>query len=412
MRRRSALVATGCALLACARPLPPPGGEEDRAAPVIVATVPEPRAVVPNFTGPVIFRFNERISERNTENIALISPASGEVSVDRGRSEIRISLEGGFQPGRVYRVILLPGIRDLFNNERRAPAELVFSTGPEIPETALAGFAVDRITGRAAEDVIVQATELSDSSVYSTTADSAAFFVFQSLPVGAYTVRAFSDANRNRRLDTPEAASRPQQVRFGSAADTVPLVLALLPRDTTAPRIVRAQPVDSLQILVSTDDYLEPTASFEFVQASLFLLPDTTPVPGDLRLMHPDSFAAYRASIGDTLRPQLPGRPPAIGAAPGAGGRGPVIDTTMALPVREFVVIPPAPLPPETEYLLRVDGLTNISGMSGGGGEITFTMPVPPKPDSTNARRDTSSVRTDTLRTTSRERVRRFHPSP
>src|SRR5690606_10245632 len=107
-------------------------------------------ATVPEFSGPVIFRFDERISERNIENIAIVSPSDGDVSVDRGRSELRISIEGGFQPGRVYRVILLPGVRDLFNNERRAPAELVFSTGPAITETALAGLVVDRITGRAA----------------------------------------------------------------------------------------------------------------------------------------------------------------------------------------------------------------------------------------------------------------------
>jgi hypothetical protein len=383
-------LAIGCAALACARPLPPPGGEEDRAAPAIIGTDPEPLATVPEFTGPVVFRFDERISERNVENSALVSPSDGEVSVDRGRSELRISIEGGFQPGRVYRVILLPGIRDLFNNERRAPAELVFSTGPEIAETALAGMVTDRITGRAAENVIVQAVQLVDSAVYSTTADSAAFFAFQHLPVGAYSITAFVDQNRNRRLDTSESVSRPQQVRFASDRDTVPVMLAVLPRDTTAPRITRAEAQDSLQIRLSTDDYLEPDASLEFVQATLFQLPDTTPVPGALRLMHPDSFAAYRRSIGDTLPPARVG---GIARAPAAGQRGQVIDTTVALPFRELVVVPAAPLPPRTGFLIRVDGLTNVSGITGGGGEADFTTPAPTQRDTTGAAvRDTTGA--------------------
>jgi hypothetical protein len=397
-----------CALLGCARPLPPPGGEEDRSAPAIVGTEPEPLAVVPDFTGPVVFRFDERISERNVETIALVSPSAGEISVDRGRSELRISIEGGFQPGRVYRVILLPGVRDLFNNERRAPAELVFSTGPAIAETALAGLVSDRITGRAAENVIVQAVQLSDSAVYSTTADSAAFFALQSLPLGAYSVRAFVDQNRNRRMDPSEAASRPQQVRFNTATDTVPLLLSVLPRDTTAPRVTRAEARDSLQIELSTDDYLEPTASLEFVQATLFQLPDTTPVPGALRLMHPDSFTAYRRSIGDTLR-AAPAQSRGIARAPVAAARGEVIDTTMALPVREIIAVPASPLTPRTEYLIRVDGLTNISGLTGGGGEAAFTAPSPAQRDTTNARRDTTGVVIDTTSAAARRSApRRF----
>jgi hypothetical protein len=378
---RAALAA--CALAGCARALPPPGGEEDRTPPAIIATEPAPLAVVPDFAGPVVFRFDERISERNTQDVVLVSPATGEVELDRGRSELRVSLAGGWRPGLVYRVILLPGIRDLFNNERSVPVELVFSTGPEIPETALAGLVVDRVTGRPARDVFVRALQRPDSILYITAADSGGFYALQHLPVATYEVRAFVDQNANRMFDRTEPASRPQQVVFQPTQDTITHELAVLPFDTTAPRLTRADARDSLQIAATVDDHLEPEASLEFVQASLLLLPDSTPVPGTPILMTADSFAAYRRALADSApaADSIPARavPP---VPPGRiGDRAP--RDTVPVPYREFIVVPPAPLQPGATYVLRISGLTNISGITGGGGEVEFTTPTPPplRPD-------------------------------
>jgi hypothetical protein len=384
-----------CALAGCARPLPPPGGEEDREPPAIIATVPEPLAIERDFTGPVVFRFDERISERNTQDVVIVSPATGDVEIDRGRSELRVSLEGGWIPGLVYRIILLPGVRDLFNNERSVPVELVFSTGPAIPETALAGLVVDRITGQPASDVYVRALQRPDSIVHITAADSGGFYALQHLPVATYEVRAFVDQNRNRVLDPTESASRPQQVVFQPTQDTITHELAILPFDTTAPRVTRAEARDSLQVAVTVDDYLEPEASLEFVESALFVLPDSTPLPGSTMLMTADSFAAYRRALADTVPPAADTVPPRPAVPPGRiGARAP--RDTVPVPYREFIVVPPVPLAPSTSYVLRVNGLTNISGITGGGGTVEFTTPAPapplPRPDTGTVappRRDT-----------------------
>lgn len=383
MRAGSALALglLASSLVACARALPPPGGEEDPFPPAITGTEPAPLAVVPDFQGPVVFRFDERISERNTEDVIMVSPATGEVRVDRGRSELRVALEGGWRPGQVYRIVLLPGVRDLFGNERGAPAELVFSTGPDIPETAFAGVAIDRITGRPARNVFVRAFQRRDSVEYSTAADSAAFFTFQHLPVGAYEVRAFVDQNGNRRLDANESASHTRQIVFQTPHDTLVFELAVVPADTTPPRVTRADARDSLQVLVTVDDYLEPDAPLEFIEVSLLQLPDSTPVAGTPLVMATDSFMAYRRALGDTMPP--PVRDTVAAAPPRLGQRVPA--DTVPRPEREFVVVPAAPLPPRTSFVLRVSGLTNISGVTGGGGEVEFTTAAPPTqaPDTT-----------------------------
>ena len=78
---------------------------------------------------------------------------------------------GGFRPGVVYRVTLQPVVRDMFGNTLRDPFELVFDTGAEPEETAVAGEVWDRITGRGVPDASVQAVG-PDSLVHVSTSES------------------------------------------------------------------------------------------------------------------------------------------------------------------------------------------------------------------------------------------------
>ena len=95
-RPHAGLIPLAAALLAlaCAQATPPPGGVEDRMPPRIVATTPDTLSIVESLDGPVVFRFNERISERGiTNNSVLVSPRTGDVKVKRGREEIRVEVE-------------------------------------------------------------------------------------------------------------------------------------------------------------------------------------------------------------------------------------------------------------------------------------------------------------------------------
>jgi len=418
-RLRRTLLAAAAAL-SCARPLPPPGGEQDRVPPQIVATTPEPLQIVEGFDGEVVFRFDERISERGTENIVLVTPVTGEVRISRGRSEIRARVQGGWRPGVIYRVVLLPGIRDLFGNERRTPADLVFSTGPEIPPTAIAGLVTDRITGRPASQAIVQATRRADSLPYITAVDSQAFFALPNLPYGLYDVIAFADANRNRRRDPNEAVSAAATAPLSLQADTFPVDLVVVPPDTTPARLVRADARDSLQIRIATDDWIEPALPLASLQIRILMLPDSTEIEGPHLAVHVDSFMIARAradsaaradslaraaradSIAraarlDSLRragadttlvdttprpPPLRGAPfiPARGGARGAqrpaAPAGAALPSIGPLPYQELVIVPARALAPG-RYLIEVRGLQNIAQIPGGGGVALFEIAAP-----------------------------------
>jgi hypothetical protein len=414
------------ALVSCARPLPPPGGEEDRASPQIVATTPQPLSILEGFSGEVVFEFDERISERGAENVILITPVTGETRVSRGRSEIRARVEGGWRPGVIYRVVLLPGVRDLFGNERRTPAELVFSTGPEIPATAIAGLVTDRITGKPALQSIVEATRRSDSLLYMTSADSQAFFALQNLPYGIYDVVAYVDANRNRRRDPAEARSAAVNAPLSTQTDTFPLDLVVIPPDTTAPRLVRAEGRDSLQIRIFFDDWIEPAMPLSALQIRILALPDSTEVAGPHKPFTVDSFTVMRFREDSIARAKAredslaraardtavrdTGRVDTARARPGQRVGGPVIPPRRPtpprptapggetlpsigpLPYQELVIVPANPLAPG-RYAIEVRGLQNIAQRPGGGGIAAFEIAAPRRTE-----RDT----TDTTRMSAR----------
>src|SRR5688572_31826244 len=135
------VLAVALAIGACAQASGPPGGARDQSPPRIIATVPDTNAVTPNFNGEVVIRFDETLRERGgrEEDMVLVCPQTGEVEVERKRREVRVKIAGGWQPGRVYHVTVLPGLQDRHGNPRAQAYELVFSTGPEIQATAIAG---------------------------------------------------------------------------------------------------------------------------------------------------------------------------------------------------------------------------------------------------------------------------------
>lgn len=119
---------------ACAQQGSPRGGPEDRRPPVVVSTTPDTFAIVPDFNGAIRFEFDERISEQvsggTLDEAVIVSPRTGDLRVRHERRSIVIEVDGGFEPDRVYRVTLLPVIRDLFSNQMIDAFEIVFSTGP------------------------------------------------------------------------------------------------------------------------------------------------------------------------------------------------------------------------------------------------------------------------------------------
>ena len=405
---------TAAACVGCAQASTPPGGERDLEPPRVVSVFPAPFDTLRDLRAPVRIEFDERLSIRlegvaDLEDAVLVSPATGAVRVDRGRRSMEVSVVGGWRPGLVYRVVVLPVFRDLFGNPRREQVELVFTTGAPIPPTAVAGLIEDRLTGKPVPAARVEATRRLDSLVYVAVTDTSGFFSLRNIPAGAYDVRAWLDQDRDRGMEFQEAQDvAPLALGF---QDTVVLAMRLLPMDTTPARVVRAEAVDSLRVRVFFDDYFEPGPTPG--RGTVLVLPDSTPV-AEGRLIHSMAFDSIvareqveadslRQLIADSIRratadslpegqaptdsltadtagaappaqrPPLRRQTPALptgaprGADPPSGRRGGT--PTDPLPSRELVLVLTAPLRPGTPYLVEITGVVNIREVPGGGGQ-------------------------------------------
>ncbi len=417
-------VAVLLTVIGCARQSAPPGGPPDARPPVVVSTVPENLASVPDFEGPVRFEFDERISEQAgggaLDAAVAISPRTGAVSVSHGRRSLEVDLEGGFRAGVVYRVTLQPVVRDMFGNTLRDPFELVFDTGADPEETAVAGEVWDRVTGRGLSDVAVHAIG-ADSLVYVATSGDGGIYALRYVPSGSYALTAFQDQDAD---GTPDASEIQGATDFELAAgDTVFVDVPVMAADTTAPVLLAAEILDSVTVAVRFDDYVDPASdlgaarfalrspggvavgvdaafhaadwvqrvdaardslarSDSIARADSIARGDTLPIEpvpeaggvpdasiqldsADL-LALPDSVAVGTfASVERPRRrgpPDLPGG--AIQGLEAARARGRV------LPGRRIVLVLDGVLAPEETYEVETEGVVNLNGLVGDAAEV------------------------------------------
>jgi hypothetical protein len=422
---------------------------------MIAETWPDTFARIEPTRDPARFVFSERISERPTEgmldNAVLVSPVTGEHEVKHTRSGLEIRVIGGFQPDLVYRVRLLPTIKDLFNNTLEGPFELVFSTGADFENNVVAGIVKDRITGEAVNGARVEARMRGedDPPVYVAASDSAGVFALRYLPAGAYDLTVYQDINRNGEPDFREMQGSAESSGLGlepPGSDTLIIrELSLLMPDTVPSRVVRVEAVDSTLVHFTFDDYMDAEGPLDSVQVVIAPPPQDTlaaaeEIEGALaieRLLWPrqvDSLQAVTDSIaaeerrlamvdslqavadtlaqvlagfeaaGDTLgidtvsaalervtgllEPPEPPEPP-----PGAAEDVPV-EPPPILPQQEFFVKLAEPLAPNQAYRAVLAGVVNINGLGGGGGEASFAWEPPPQevPDTAATLPDTGAV--------------------
>ena len=345
MRFRRSFWFFGWLLLAgCAHVEPPRGGPEDRIPPGLVATTPTTDTILAPFDGPVVFQFDERISQERLEEAVSVSPRTSPVEVRHGRSSIRVSLRNGWGPDQIYHVTVNPSVRDLFGNPLAEAETVVFSTGPEIPETRLTGVVVDGLTGRPIRDIRVEAIRSPDSLVYAVQTDSAGGFVLDRFPVGGYRVRSFEDTNRNRSLELFEPSDSTDVTI--EAATPVAVRLRLLETDSTA-AVIASVDTDSLLVELTFDDYLDPAQTIEAGQISLSR--------ADGVGVEVDSARVVAGAGSEPAEAALPSR-------------------ILEVYLREGSV-----LEPSVEYEVRVAAIRNVNGVSGDA-ESSFEPPEPPPP--------------------------------
>lgn len=384
-RALSLLVVAGFAI-ACAHAVPPTGGEVPDYPPRLVESRPEPLTIVPAWDGYVSFRFDRTLSEQGLEDIAFVSPETGEVKLRRSGSELRVSIEGGWRSDQIYRVELQSGIQDRYSNVRNEAIELVFSTGPPLVNTAAAGVVEDRITVEPISLARVEAHHTDEEMTYVAMTDSAGFFTFRHIPEGFYQLRAYEDRNRNTEVDPFEPIDT-DTVRLVEG-DTAAFSFAPLVPDTAPAQLTAAEAMDSLHIQLTFDDYLDPFRPLEGVEAVLVTLPDSTPVEvAEVIYAHEfearqQEIAAAEVAEADTVPPDSAATdPPVIDLPPEQVEGTPEEPDKGPLPLRELVVIPASPLEPVSRYRIEVRGVTNIADIPGGGGRVDIETPPRPEPE-------------------------------
>jgi hypothetical protein len=394
--RRAALASLGAfAAAACAKIEPPPGGPKDLLPPGLMATVPDSLAVLPEFSGDVEFVFNETVSEGGSPNMGLgtgdleklviLSPTEKVPKVRWKRSRVTVRPAEGWQPNRVYRVQLLPGVMDLRRNASDSNTIVTFTTGAPLPTLHLTGRIWDWTTARPARSALVIALLLPDSLRYRMLADTAGRFDFGPLPSGSYVVLGAVDQNRNLKLDGREAWDSVSLPRDSSAVPE----LWLFPHDTVGPRLSKADATDSLSATLTFTQPLDPTQRFTAGAVRVLLLPDSVAVVVVSLLPKAEHDSLYRPppAAPDTTAPKpapAPAAPkrPAVVAADTTPPSRSALSTTLLLRVG-------APWKPEGKYVIEIDSIRNANGAAA---QVRGPLEVP------KAKVDSAAVKPDSVK--------------
>ena len=265
----------------------------------------------------ILIHFDEVVSERpgarvgatggaDLSALVLISPTDGRERVNWRRTAIEIEPRRGFRPNTTYRVTLLPGVSDLRGNVLSEKIEFVFSTGGEIPTGAITGVVFDWGAGRAAPLAQVEVFPGSDSTVrWVARADSTGRFTVRDLAPGTYSVRAWVDANSDRRYDPREIFDSTTL----ALADRGAVELYAFVRDTLTPRVDQVDVLDSTALRVRFDRGVaadwDPTGAVTLVGSDSVRIPTGLMLPAarldSLTRAAKDSTRADSAAAADTV---------------------------------------------------------------------------------------------------------------
>lgn len=372
----------------CARQAAPTGGEMDQHPPQVVEVEPDTFATVEPFTDPVRFHMDKPMSEMPGEGTldeaALVSPRTGEISVEHQRRGYEVHLEGGYREGYVYSVTLLPRIQDRWNLGLEEPYSLHFSTGGEFHETLLGGIVFDRLTGEEVGDVTVDIHRMDeeDAPPYTALAEEDGIFTHRFLPPGRYRLVAYEDMMGTGEPDFTDPQDT-VEVELATATDTlVTEDLALLLPDTVPAVLATAEAEDSVTVRLDFDKHLDPDDPLDEVSAEL-RREDEEPAPGVDRILHPHQYDALLAEEAEAQREEEdPEDPPeAPPADPPEEEPEPPEQEEDPLPAETLYLRLDAPLEPEEVYEVVMDGVVSVNGVPGGGGEAAFVAPEPVEED-------------------------------
>ena len=381
--QREALIAVLAVTImgACAKEMPPPGILPDDDPPRIEKIFPTPDSIFPNFDGEVLIRFNEPVNiPSGIERQMFVSPMERYLS-EKGFSELKLRPAGGWRNDVVYCFSIPEGISDLSRNRTENPIEFCFSTGVPLVNTRIAGTVTDAVTGLPQDEARVIFFALGDTTPYGAITDAEGHFAARALPPGRYQAFGFLDQNRNLVLDRD--VDPHDSVGFIADRDSFPSVeFSLVAPDTTPPRLLRAQSMDTITLRLEFDDYLinppdqvpevsvRDHATREIVEVVAVLVGDAHEV------FFPDDSVE-----GDSVAP------------PNESDE----TSTNLLPSR-YVSVRLAAVLDSGRYLVETMGVVNLRHLLGGGDTTFVVEDVGTVTDSIGEMEDLDVLQMDTTR--------------
>ncbi len=416
------VVAVLIVLTACARIAPPPGGPVRLTPPALVSVYPDSDIVLPGFRGNVEFRFDEVISEGGSPNfgygnggleqLVMISPDTAVPIVQWRRDRITVRPRHGWQPNTVYRIELLPGVRDLQPraNELKVGRIVTFTTGQVAPTRTLSGRAIDWAGRRGAGAALIEAFHLPDSLRYRAITDSTGRFRLGPLPDGPYLVVATVDQNRDHRRQPGEAWDT---TRIPATRDSVGEIWTFL-RDTLPPRIQEIARQDSNTIALTFTRPIDPALRIPAESIFVRRLPDSLNIGASDALPKVIADSVHRVVVRRSAARDSAARRDSIRAdsvAKAAPPRRIVRSNQRPVPKEDppldkrpvlgsvLVVHTVGPVLPNVNYVIEVHGVRTAAGVPGPPVIRRLDAPPPPSAaDSARMRADSARARADSIK--------------
>ncbi|HEX9615449.1 MAG TPA: Ig-like domain-containing protein [Bacteroidota bacterium] len=269
--RLSPSLLTALFLLSCAGQAPPPGGPEDYIPPQIVSVYPAPYATFYD-DNRIVLEFDEFVNRNSVNESIFISPHIGDLEFDWSGKEVEIGFEGVLRENTTYVVNVGTDVRDLNRGNRMAQSfTLAFSTGPAIDRGAVEGRVYPALRGEEIAGVMMFAYRLdgidrdtlnpkTTEPDYITQTGSDGGFFLRHLSLGWYRIVAVRDQYRNFVYDpeTDDYGLLQRDIHITESDTLVAgLEIRLAKEDTTAPRLVKVNPVNGQLLTVEFSEALD-----------------------------------------------------------------------------------------------------------------------------------------------------------
>jgi len=192
----------------CASITAPTGGPKDTIPPTMVNSIPLNKSI--NFKDNTIYlEFDERIKEDKLKDQLIITPTiTGKYETTIKKNLFKMTFDEPFADSTTYTLNFREGIKDITEGNPSLTNKFTFSTGSFIDSLTIYGLTTNLLTADTIENTIVGLFRVEDtinifngSPYYFSQSDKEGYYTIENIKNGKYIAAAFSDGNKNLKLD-------------------------------------------------------------------------------------------------------------------------------------------------------------------------------------------------------------------